>query len=365
MKILCIIDSLVSGGAQRQLVELAIGFKEKGHQVSFLIYRELYFYKVHLDDAGIPITCIKESSYIKRLFKMRKFIRSGRYNVILSFLETSNFIATLSAFPHKKWKLIICERSANPVILKSLRLRFYRLFHLFADHIVANSHANIALVRKANPFICRKKCTVIYNMIDTQKWHPNDNLVVLSNSKVHVAVFARYQKAKNLTGLLEAIKGLSTEDKNKLVLNWYGNGSTIPYYDSTYTDAIALIKRYGLENIVTLNREIKHVSKIMQSSDVIGLFSFYEGFPNTVCEAMATGKPIICSKVSDIPLFFSRDSKLLFDPKDPKTITQTLHSIIRMTKKELIDEGKRNREIAIEKFSKEKIVNAYLDIIKE
>ena len=38
MKILCVIDSLGSGGAQRQLVGLAIGFKERGHEVSFLVY---------------------------------------------------------------------------------------------------------------------------------------------------------------------------------------------------------------------------------------------------------------------------------------------------------------------------------------
>lgn len=38
MKILCVIDCLGSGGAQRQLVNLATAFKEKGHEVSFLVY---------------------------------------------------------------------------------------------------------------------------------------------------------------------------------------------------------------------------------------------------------------------------------------------------------------------------------------
>jgi len=38
MIILCVIDTLGSGGAQRQLVNIAIGFKERGHTVSFLVY---------------------------------------------------------------------------------------------------------------------------------------------------------------------------------------------------------------------------------------------------------------------------------------------------------------------------------------
>ena len=35
MKILCVINSLRPGGAQRQLVNLGIGFKEKGHEGGF------------------------------------------------------------------------------------------------------------------------------------------------------------------------------------------------------------------------------------------------------------------------------------------------------------------------------------------
>ena len=49
MKILCVIDSLGSGGAQRQLVQLAIGLKNKGVDVSFLMYHNIHFFKSELD----------------------------------------------------------------------------------------------------------------------------------------------------------------------------------------------------------------------------------------------------------------------------------------------------------------------------
>ena len=48
MKILCVINSLRPGGAQRQLVNLGIGFKEKGHEVSFLAYHNVNFYTTEL-----------------------------------------------------------------------------------------------------------------------------------------------------------------------------------------------------------------------------------------------------------------------------------------------------------------------------
>ena len=43
MKILCLIDDLGSGGAQRQLVNLSKGFVSRGHEVSFLVYHPADF----------------------------------------------------------------------------------------------------------------------------------------------------------------------------------------------------------------------------------------------------------------------------------------------------------------------------------
>ena len=43
-KILCVIDSLGAGGAQRQMVGLATMLKEKGYSVKVLIYHNSLFY---------------------------------------------------------------------------------------------------------------------------------------------------------------------------------------------------------------------------------------------------------------------------------------------------------------------------------
>jgi len=67
MKLLCVIDSLGSGGAQRQIVELAKGFKKKGHRVQFLTYHDINFFKPQLDRIDIPVQTILEPNYVKRL----------------------------------------------------------------------------------------------------------------------------------------------------------------------------------------------------------------------------------------------------------------------------------------------------------
>ena len=45
MKILCFIDNLGSGGAQRRFTNLAVLFRKAGHQISFLTYSEGDFFK--------------------------------------------------------------------------------------------------------------------------------------------------------------------------------------------------------------------------------------------------------------------------------------------------------------------------------
>ena len=101
MKILCVIDSLGSGGAQRQLVEIAKGISEKGHDVQVLIYHNIMFHKPILDKTDVKVILIEETNSLKRIFKMRKFIQAANPDLIISFLQTPNLISILSSFPFK------------------------------------------------------------------------------------------------------------------------------------------------------------------------------------------------------------------------------------------------------------------------
>lgn len=53
-KIVCLIDDLCPGGAQRQLVGLAYLLKESGYDISVMTYHNDSFYMPVLSDNGIP-----------------------------------------------------------------------------------------------------------------------------------------------------------------------------------------------------------------------------------------------------------------------------------------------------------------------
>lgn len=358
MKILCVIDILGSGGAQRQLVNLAIGFKAKGHNVSFLVYHHHKFYLDVLTQNNIPVQEIIEANYFKRLIKIRHFIRKGNYDAVLSFLQAANFICEITGLPWRKWKLVVGERSANPKILKSLKLKTYRGFHILADHVVANSYENLKMIIKINPLLSKNKCHVIYNTINFNLWKPNKNYTPLVNGKFKLVIAASHRYLKNLNGLVAAVNLLSISEKEKIIIDWYGSDG----HDQSKIDALKKIESYNLRNIFNFHEPISNIHLIVQNADAVGLFSHHEGLPNIVCEAMAAGKPVIASKVSDIP-YLIRDEKFIFDPKNPFEIAQTLSALLNTKGLELIRIGKKNRVQALNIFNNEEIISRYLELL--
>ena len=360
MKLLCVIDSLGPGGAQRQMVELAKGFKERGCDVSFLVYHEENFFKNELDAVCVPIVTIIESNYIKRLFKMRRFIRKGNYDAVLSFLEAASFICEFAGLPYKKWKLIVSERSANPDIFKSYRRKFYRWFHLFADHVTANSYENLKMVRKINPMLSKKKSKVIYNLVDFNYWKQADDYLPFEGAKLNLVVAASHQYLKNAKGLIDAISDLNEEDKHRIRVMWYGNESP----DNSYKEAKNLVAQYGLENIIFFHKATNDIKQKLQYADVIGIFSLYEGLPNVLCESLSIGKPIISSSISDISTLLNNDIRCLFDPYDSKEISKTLSYVLSLSSDQLLALGESNRLMASKLFDKKKIINSYMSLFK-
>ncbi len=360
MRILCVINSLCPGGAQRQLVNLAIGFKERRHEVSFLSYYNDNFYASELSENGIAATFLVEPNYLKRFLKMRKFIRGGHYDAVLAFLEAPCFIATLSGFPFRRWKLVVGERSADPNILSSIKRRFYRWVHLFADFLVSNSQTNMDMVKRINPFMPNRKCKVIYNMLMINETTAPTNSTTL-NDKIKLVILANQNKSKNLNGLVEAVQLLSENEKSCLQIRWYGERLMNDYDEK----ALHKIDMLGLGSIITFHEPVKNVDVTINESDAVGLFSHYEGFPNVICEGMILKKPVICSNVSDIPILLKEDKNGFFcNPTDSTSILGALKKLLAADKKQLEKIGNTNRILANKLFKKEELIESYLKLLE-
>ena len=357
MKILCFINSLGSGGAQRQLVNLGVGFQKKGHEVCFLTYSPEDFYLNLLENAAIKIYQIKTKSYIRRVLKCRSFIRKGKYDVVLSFLETPSFISEVAGFPYHKWKIVVGERSSSPKILNTLKGRVYRWFHLLADVVVSNSTCNRNLVQKAMPLLPRRNNITIYNLYDLDRLNPqNYKKEERLDNQFHLLVAASHQRLKNLKNLAIAISLLSQEKRERLLVEWYGRQE-----EECFKESLLLIQELGVEKMFRFYPPTLEIYSKMFNADAVGLFSIYEGLSNTICEAMCLGKTVIATDVSDNRYLLQND-KLLSDAFSPQSIARTLVYLLELSAQELENIGEKNRIRAQALFDEEIIVGQYLTI---
>jgi glycosyltransferase involved in cell wall biosynthesis len=195
-------------------------------------------------------------------------------------------------------------------------------------------------------------------VVDLKKWEPDTDYIPLYNGKLRIVIAASHQYLKNLNGLVEAVHLLNSKEKEKLKIDWYGGQRS----DNSKILALERIKYYQLENIFTFFEPTPSILQIMSKADAIGLFSYYEGLPNAICEAMSIGKVVIATFVSDIPQLIL-NKKLLSDPNDPKSISKSLKYLLQQEVNDLKIYGKENRKMALTRFDSKIIIDKYLYLL--
>jgi len=360
MNILCVIDSLGSGGAQRQLTRLAISFKRLGHKVEFLTYYQNDFFEHELKNERINIKKIQANNIIERIIKIRKIIRNGDQDLVISFLDTPNFLVGISALGGRKWSFIAGERSANIIAFNKWPNKIKKRMACLADFIVCNSRNAENIWRKKYPKYSDKLKT-IYNSVYIPSTVNEIEYLPRRNGKINILVAASYRKVKNLKGLIIAVSKLSLHERNQIVINWYGQIKTSD--KGVYLEAKKLISNLNLQNVILLHEENKEIYSLMKQADYVALFSTYEGLPNCICEGMMLSKPIIMSKVSDYDVLVDESNGYLCDAEDYNSIKEALQKAINTSNSTLLKMGEASKKKAIRLFDCNKNAKAYLELL--
>lgn len=359
MKILFVIDNLGSGGAQRQVVNVAVLMKKAGHNVALMKYGDYDFFRPKLTQNSIDVFDVYSKTIPGRIINVTGFIRRYKADVVISFLETPNFLVCLSKLLFARSTVITTELSAKKETFVGIKRKLMNTLEYFAKYKVCNSE-NAASAWKAHYPKLNNKFKVIYNPVLLPE--VQNEYKLRKDDKTHIVVAASYQKLKNPCRVIEAVNLLEKPLREKLVIDWYGRMEVTTGDTKEYDRAVALLKQYGLEETIRLHPETNDIYSKMQEADVIGLFSEVEGLPNAICEGMMLGKPIIMSRVSDYNVLVS-DNGFLCDPFDKKSISASMENIIRLTDDDMKKMGNVSKEIAEKLFDPMNITKQWNDLI--
>lgn len=358
MKILFLIDNLGSGGAQRQVATIAPLLKERGNEVIVATYFRMDFFAEQLKKHKVPIICIERSNYITRTLAIRKYIRRGGFDAVISFLENPDFINCFAAIGGKKWTVVASERSAKEETFFTKQHKFTAWIKRFSDYIVCNSENAHQLWIKYYPQY-ESKLKVIYNAVTVAP--TSTKYIPRRDGKIHFVVSASFQYLKNPVNVIKAIDQLG-EMKQQIILDWYGNSKGAN--KACYAECCELIDMLKLHDCIKLHEPTDIIHEKMQQADCVCLFSRLEGLPNAICEAMTLGKPIIMSKVSDYNRLIDDSNGVLCDWDDIKSIAEAFRKIINKSERELCEMGFHSHSKSTRLFSPSIVGDSWINLIK-
>lgn len=358
-KILCLIDTLgLGGGAERQMAGLAGLLHLKGKDVIVATYHR------HNTDDFLEHKYGIRSKYLdvkpnpwSKFYMVLKYIKKNKFDVVIAYKNGPTMICCMLKILGIKFKLIVSERNTTQKLNRREKIKFF--LYKWADYIVPNSNTQASFIQEHFPYIFNK-VNVITNFTDLSYFKPSD--ICLQKRNLNILVTARIAKQKNVLGFMSSIKKLKDKGIN-VKIDWYGS---VYAGQEQYGELVKReYEKLGIEDIFSFHHATSQILEAYQKCDIFCLPSFYEGFPNVICEAMSCGKPILCSNVCDNPYIVQDGvNGLFFNPLDENDMVDKIIKMVSLSKEERDEMGRRSRVIAESLLSEEVFVKKYIKLIE-
>lgn len=294
MKILLMVSSMGTGGAERVAANLCNGWACRGYLVTLVVTysnRGHCAYTldpritlVYLSDQ-VSLTGKKTPTKLSRLLALRGIINTLSPDVAISFLTNVNVAAILASLG-LGIPLIVAERVHPPQHSLGWRLDLLRkLTYPFASRIVMLTDKSL---QWAESNILFARAVVVPNPVHiplarNDPIRPPDDFFATS-TKVIVAA-GRLVPQKQFDHLIRAFSAVAPKhpDWNVAIV---GEGPLL-------SELQLLAESLGLASQIKFIGRAGNIGDWYSRADLFVLCSMFEGFPNTLAEAMAYGCAVV------------------------------------------------------------------------
>lgn len=291
MKILHVITSLYTGGAESLVSQIAPMIRDAGHEVEVVSFigRKTPFRRA-LEENGIKVHSFADncSVYDPRIILWLRRIMKG-FDIVHTHNTTPQFFAAIAA-RGLRCRLVTTEHNTNN------RRRDWMLGRAMDRWLYSRYDATICIARIAETrlrdFLGESSgniCT-INNGIDIRRYSEAAMLPEFrKDGETAVTMVAGFRPQKDQDTLIKAMTLLP----ENFTLNLVGAGERMEVCRQ-------LAAAEGVANRVRFLGLRTDVPEILKSSDIIVMSSHYEGLSLSSVEGMASGRPMIASDVDGL-----------------------------------------------------------------
>ena len=310
MKILFLIRRLDAGGAQRQTVELALGFSRKGYEVVVFTFYSEGLYTDAFEGSEVKVECLNKAGRweLWRFFwRLKCRVADESPDFLYSLLGISNILSVCLKPFVRTIRVVWGIRASNMDLnrygwIDRVNYQVECWLSRFADKIIANSHAGLEYaVQHGFP---KEKMVVIPNGIDTDKFSFDTearrkvrNAWGIVDDQILIGLVARFDPMKDHPTFFRAAAMLAEQRKD---VRFVCVGDGMVSYKS---ELKRMATDLGIDAVLIWAGERSDMPAVYNALDILASSSsFGEGFPNVIGEAMACGVPCVVTDVGDCVL---------------------------------------------------------------
>ncbi len=326
-KVAVVLPSLIGGGAERVAIDLANHWSEQSREVSLITIdrSDRSRYPVSNDVHRIGLDLMHESrswwsairNNLLRVNNLRRALLETTASSVVSFTDITN-VTTLLACRGTGLRTIVCERT-DPRHHKigrawrQLRKRTYGK----ASAIVVQT-ASVRSWAESHGW----KCPIVVVPNAAPRWTaavPTTRAAELPRS---IIALGRLSEEKGFHLLIEAFGRIASRYP-EWQLSIFGEGNARAHLEQ-------LVNELQLTNRVHLPGWVQDVEALLQSAQLFVLPSRYEGFPNALLEAMASGLACVSFDCDSGPREIIRHGidGLLVPPGDVSELAEAIGELI-------------------------------------
>lgn len=324
------IDTMNVGGTEMNAVRTAERLDPSRFRLSVVTLRGEGTLAERYERLGVPVVRFPIRSLygpdtMRQGMRLARFLRDQSVSVVHCHDQYSNFFSALSA-----------RAAGVPVIITSKRWLHSPLRYRIANgigfrastRVLANSQS-VARSLEADDKLRRDRVVVIPNFVDEQAFErPPDEVIdgwrtelgIEPDAQI-IGVVASLSPIKAHATLLRAVAALVPRwPLVRLVL----------VGDGTERESLRrLANELGLDGVVRFAGLRPQLPSFHFLFDVSVLSSVSEGFPNSLVEAMAAGRPIVATNVGGVPdAVRDGENGLLVPPGDPASFADALEHLL-------------------------------------